>query len=174
MQAARALLTKEGWDGLTIERVARAAGVGKSSVYRRWPNKTALALDATVEPVLDLDAAVDIPQGLAELIESTARDFNRPDFRAALPGFVAESLVSDQVNRTRLEPEVQLVARLLAGPTGNPSETRAEAALLAELYLGGVLMRVLRGGTPTAEYRKRLRSFLLRGLGLAIEADRND
>ncbi|QKV95316.1 TetR/AcrR family transcriptional regulator [Streptomyces sp. NA02950] len=32
-------------DGLSIERIAREAGVGKATVYRRWPGKEALMLE---------------------------------------------------------------------------------------------------------------------------------
>ena len=37
---------------MTIEEVATRAGVGKASVYRRWPNKAALAFDAFVDDYL--------------------------------------------------------------------------------------------------------------------------
>jgi AcrR family transcriptional regulator len=41
-------------DGLSIEAVAARAGVGKATIYRRWPHKDALVLDAVIsvkEPV---------------------------------------------------------------------------------------------------------------------------
>jgi AcrR family transcriptional regulator len=37
---------ENGFDDLTIERVAEEAGVGKATVYRWWPNKAALVADA--------------------------------------------------------------------------------------------------------------------------------
>jgi AcrR family transcriptional regulator len=33
-------------DGISIEAVAAKAGVGKATIYRRWPNKEALLIDA--------------------------------------------------------------------------------------------------------------------------------
>src|SRR3954462_10843849 len=33
-------------DGISIEAVAAKAGVGKATIYRRWPNKEALIIDA--------------------------------------------------------------------------------------------------------------------------------
>jgi AcrR family transcriptional regulator len=47
--ATLSLLGRHGVAGLTMEGVAAAAGVGKTTVYRRWPSKTALALEALSE-----------------------------------------------------------------------------------------------------------------------------
>jgi AcrR family transcriptional regulator len=40
------VLLREGFARLTMEEVADRAGVGKASLYRRWPNKAALVVDA--------------------------------------------------------------------------------------------------------------------------------
>lgn len=40
------LAEEVGYAGLSIEAVARRAGVGKHTIYRRWPAKAALLLDA--------------------------------------------------------------------------------------------------------------------------------
>ena len=40
------LISESGLGALTIEAVANRAGVGKTTLYRRWPNKNALVLDA--------------------------------------------------------------------------------------------------------------------------------
>ncbi|MEN3748944.1 TetR/AcrR family transcriptional regulator [Sphingomonas sp. HF-S3] len=36
---------RTGYAGLSLERVARSAGVGKAALYRRWPDKAAMASD---------------------------------------------------------------------------------------------------------------------------------
>jgi len=46
LRAAVDLLADEGYGGLTMEGVAAKAGVGKATVYRRWPTKSALVVDA--------------------------------------------------------------------------------------------------------------------------------
>ncbi|MFE2972966.1 TetR/AcrR family transcriptional regulator [Streptomyces sp. NPDC059340] len=40
------LAAEVGYAGLSIEAVGRRAGVGKHTIYRRWPSKAALLLDA--------------------------------------------------------------------------------------------------------------------------------
>jgi AcrR family transcriptional regulator len=36
---------RTGYSGLSLERVARSAGVGKAALYRRWPDKPMMAAD---------------------------------------------------------------------------------------------------------------------------------
>ena len=47
--AAEELLTEVGYDELTVDEVARRAGVHKTTVYRRWPTKPELIADAVRE-----------------------------------------------------------------------------------------------------------------------------
>jgi AcrR family transcriptional regulator len=63
LHAALELGTETGFDGLTIEGVAARAGVGKTTIYRRWPNVWAIVVDALLAqaahaaPVLERSTA---------------------------------------------------------------------------------------------------------------------
>jgi AcrR family transcriptional regulator len=46
LEAALALGTETGFNGLTMEGIAARAGVGKTTIYRRWPNVWAIVVDA--------------------------------------------------------------------------------------------------------------------------------
>lgn len=46
IEATLDLLAEVGIAGMSIEQVAARAGVGKATIYRRWPNKDALIVDA--------------------------------------------------------------------------------------------------------------------------------
>jgi TetR/AcrR family transcriptional regulator of autoinduction and epiphytic fitness len=46
LKAAVDELAEVGYGGVTIESVAARAGVGKSTIYRHWPDKLALIADA--------------------------------------------------------------------------------------------------------------------------------
>jgi AcrR family transcriptional regulator len=48
LDAARELLAERGFDGMTMDAVAERAGAGKATVYRRWPSKVELTVDAIV------------------------------------------------------------------------------------------------------------------------------
>src|ERR1700678_1356638 len=48
LTATAELLADRGLSAMSIEEVAARAGVGKTTIYRRWPSKGLLALDAFV------------------------------------------------------------------------------------------------------------------------------
>lgn len=68
-------------DGISIEAVAARAGVGKATVYRRWPNKQALLTDAMRE----LKGTPPMPRGgtFRERILSLICGTGKVDERAA-------------------------------------------------------------------------------------------
>jgi AcrR family transcriptional regulator len=52
IEATLALLVDEGFDRLSMDAVAARAGVGKATIYRRWPSKEALVIDAVARRAL--------------------------------------------------------------------------------------------------------------------------
>src|SRR5438132_1647708 len=48
------LLLERGFDGMTVDDVAEAAGVGKATIYRRWASKEMLVSDAMAD-LFDLE-----------------------------------------------------------------------------------------------------------------------
>lgn len=45
LEAARRVIALHGYTGATMEKIARSAGVGKDTLYRRWPSKERLVVD---------------------------------------------------------------------------------------------------------------------------------
>jgi AcrR family transcriptional regulator len=60
-------------DGLSMEAVAAKAGVGKATIYRRWPNKEALLIDAvaTMKGPLPEPAGESVRDDLVMLVAAT-------------------------------------------------------------------------------------------------------
>src|SRR3954468_8038255 len=46
--ATRDLVTRDGYEAVTIEMIAKRAGTGRQTIYRRWPGKAELVLDAFI------------------------------------------------------------------------------------------------------------------------------
>jgi AcrR family transcriptional regulator len=59
LDAAGELLASRGLSGMSIEEVAARAGVSKATIYRRWPSKGLLALDAFMIMFRSLQPPVD-------------------------------------------------------------------------------------------------------------------
>jgi AcrR family transcriptional regulator len=51
LAAAAKLVLADGFGSLTMDAIAAAAGVGRMTLYRRWPNKAAIVMDAFVARV---------------------------------------------------------------------------------------------------------------------------
>jgi AcrR family transcriptional regulator len=78
LKAALELGVELGFDGLTVEGVAARAGVGKSTIYRRWPDVWSVVADAVFA-----DAARITPV----LQRATARESFRVSMRLVARSF---------------------------------------------------------------------------------------
>ncbi|WP_067474658.1 TetR/AcrR family transcriptional regulator [Actinomadura hibisca] len=76
LHAADDLLVEHGFGALTIESIARRAGVAKQTIYRWWPSKVEILLDTLIE---DSGKRFPVPaeQPTAESIRGYLRDFAR-------------------------------------------------------------------------------------------------
>jgi AcrR family transcriptional regulator len=72
LAATLAELTENGYHALSIESVARRAGVHKTTVYRRWPTREELVVDALVDHI-----NVEVPVPDTGSIESDLRELGR-------------------------------------------------------------------------------------------------
>ncbi|GAA3438112.1 TetR/AcrR family transcriptional regulator [Kutzneria kofuensis] len=76
LEAADDLLVEHGFAGLTIEKIAARAGVAKQTIYRWWPSKVDILLDAfgddlaeDLTPVDHGSLATDLREYLAALAD---------------------------------------------------------------------------------------------------------
>ena len=81
--ATRDLLLEKGYGGLTIAAVADMAGVGKGTIYLRWPDKESLVVGALAEvwePVADIDTG-SLREDLFGFMTTAMRAMNGQDGR---------------------------------------------------------------------------------------------
>jgi AcrR family transcriptional regulator len=55
LDAAINLFVEQGYEAMSIEGVAALAGVGKTTIYRRWQSKEDLLIDAIDELIMDVE-----------------------------------------------------------------------------------------------------------------------
>jgi AcrR family transcriptional regulator len=100
LRAAAALLSERGLDAMTIEDVAARAGVGKSSIYRRWPTKGTLALDAFLVDFLTQQPPVDtgvLEDDLREALTLWAAAVVGTPTGRALVGLISEAQTDEDL-----------------------------------------------------------------------------
>jgi AcrR family transcriptional regulator len=93
LDAARALLRREGESRFSIEQVAAAAGVSKASIYRRWPTKGALLIELYMEGLAEamtVDAR-SLHSELRRYLLATVQRLQDPLWRSILRSLVAEA-----------------------------------------------------------------------------------
>jgi AcrR family transcriptional regulator len=138
MAAARELLVEAGYQGTTVVAVARRAGVGAPTIYRRWPSKEALIEEAAFGHALPAPLPVPTGELRADLRAWTAMFLDwlaDPVTRAALPGLLAayhrdEELYERLVLRSELgvrNAMAELLAPTLAKLPAGQRDNRADA-----------------------------------------------
>ncbi|HEY0117216.1 MAG TPA: TetR/AcrR family transcriptional regulator [Cellulomonas sp.] len=93
--AAFAELAESGYARMSMEAVARRAGVGKAALYRRWDSKDAMLIDLVAGAVRD-HALVQPDTGslagdVEAYIEATAAQLGDPLVARIAPDFLGES-----------------------------------------------------------------------------------
>ncbi len=158
LAAAAELLTTVGYDQLSVEDVARRAGVHKTTVYRRWPTKAALTADAAA---LNSDEAVPIPDtgsiadDLRLLAREVAANIGTESGARRSRSIAAAAATSDELATAmhdfwanRLALSAEIVERAIR--RGElPAST--DANLIIEAVIGPLWVRLLLTGEPITE-----------------------
>ncbi len=98
------ILREHGLGALTIEGVAHAAGVGKATVYRWWPNRGALAVDAffvAVAPRVAFPDTGSLRGDFAAQIKRVIAEMNGPDGKVLASILAAAQMDEDVVEAFR-------------------------------------------------------------------------
>ncbi|KPM50797.1 TetR family transcriptional regulator [Frankia sp. CcI49] len=105
LASTRELLERKGFPETTIQAVARHAGVGASTIYRRWPSRVEL-IESAIFPgigALDVAPAGDVREDLRRYIAAYRELFSSPAARAAIPGLLAAYQAEPERHGTLVE-----------------------------------------------------------------------
>jgi AcrR family transcriptional regulator len=106
LRAVGDLLLTEGSADLTFERVARLAGVSKTTIYKWWPSKGALALDGYfhgVEPALAFPDTGDIRADLISQLRAFAQVMTQTPGGRVLAELIGQSQTDPDLARAYRE-----------------------------------------------------------------------
>jgi AcrR family transcriptional regulator len=148
------VLAECGMSGFTVEKVAACAGVGKATVYRRWPSREDL-IQGVWEHIHDDfpkpdtgDLRTDLMAFLGALVEHMAD----PERRLAFSHLVAAAKVDPDLGarfRTFKQQRVEALRTIV-----RQAEARGELRpgldedAVVEMIVAGVFFRILVGGGP--------------------------
>lgn len=151
--AAFQLLIERGYAGFTIEAVAAAANAGKTTVYRWWPTKAALAVDAFFHATSDElalpdseSAEADFRAQIGELAELLRAERGQA-FAAMLGGARSDPVLAQALGERWLEPRRKWgFARMMRAAAQGALQPGVDPSAALALLYGPLYTPLLFGG----------------------------
>ncbi len=167
-------LAAVGYGRLSIEAVARRAGVSKTAIYRRWNSKLDLVLEVVTAaagarlPALDTGS---LRGDLALLFQVVAHALGHPLAAQIIPDLLAEAARNPTIDETLQQVlrarQQEVAGRLITRAVDRgelPATTDPDAAV--DLIVGPLYWRLAIARTPvTDSYLETLVDSVLRALG---------
>jgi AcrR family transcriptional regulator len=152
------ILKEQGYRGLTIEGVAVSAGVGRPTIYRRWPSKPALVVAALVRSTRLAVPAVDtgsLRGDLTAVQHHQVELMSSPESRRVTAGLIADLATDPELNqiyvREYLAPRRATVWQVLQRAVDrNELDADVDFAFVYDLLVGPLFMRAVVWGQPLA------------------------
>jgi AcrR family transcriptional regulator len=173
LTATLQLLMEKPLRDITVEAIAAKAGVGKMTIYKWWPSKAYVALDAFREKmnkVIVIPDTSDVERDLAELLHSLMRFYSSSTGRI-FGQFLAESqsdpefaaLFRERFLNPRREACGELLDRAIKRGEIDPTLDRE---VVLDLIFGPMVLRLMAGHGPLGKTEAdAMISILLRGIG---------
>jgi AcrR family transcriptional regulator len=151
-------LTEVGYGALTIEGIAARAGVGKTTVYRWWPTKGALVIEAiqVALPTPTQANTGDLRRDLLAAVRRVVNTFARTPMGAMILALAADVMsdpqLAEQFRNQLIRPRRSAVVEVLrrAVASGDLPQD-VDTDLLLDVYAGAVFYRVLISGEPVTD-----------------------
>ncbi|MFI6775689.1 TetR/AcrR family transcriptional regulator [Nocardia sp. NPDC050412] len=167
-QAVTELVAERGYGNFTVADVAARAGVADTSIYRRWGNLEALAMEVTVDR-LGTESAIantgSLEGDLRAYAAKAARDVSGPDGLALLRTILAlldTGTAGEQTRDRFLSERANQVQAMLDRATARGEQT-PDVLEVVDIILAPLYTRTLFGTGPlTDDYVDTLVDRLLR------------
>ena len=149
LAAALDLLAEVGCGGVTMEAVAARAGVGRSTVYRHWPDKLELIEDAIrlLKPVVPDAGRGSVRDRVTSLLQGVAAGLADSAWSSCLPAIIDAAERDPDVlaihRRLAYERRQILVDLLAEGVATGEISAAADLGLVAECLIGPLVVRRL-------------------------------
>ncbi|GAA4833288.1 TetR/AcrR family transcriptional regulator [Kitasatospora terrestris] len=158
LDAALELALRDGYAKVTVEGIAQAAGVGKQTIYRWWPSRAAVVLEALNDrsgPASQVPDTGNVEADITATAEAVIRLLGT-DLGTVWRGLVADAQgdprLAEDLRRTFFEPRMALWReRLQAAVEAGELRTDVPTRTIVELLFGPVYHRLLIMGPDTLD-----------------------
>ncbi|MBI5283571.1 MAG: TetR/AcrR family transcriptional regulator [Chloroflexi bacterium] len=173
MDAAVRVLTEEGYARISVERIAAEAGVGKTTIYRRYRDRQELAAAAAVHvarhPAFDASENIDARAGLVQALAQVHQAVGSTPVLSMLGTLLAER-PQTPAHLTRfwehvLIPHQAAVRSIIErGLRRGDVKRGARPEVVSETLVGAFLARELSGLPVTSQWIESVVAILWEGV----------
>ncbi|MGF6886473.1 AcrR family transcriptional regulator [Nocardia sp. GAS34] len=165
LDAAGELLTDRGLPGMTMDEIAARAGVSKNTIYRWWPTKAAVVMDAFTDAFagrMEAPAQGDALTRLRIQVQRVARLMNTPEARRPFVALVAAAQHDPELATALRERFIDtrragVIELITAGIEEGRLAADTDADIVIDLIYGALYYRLLiSGGELDPAYADRL------------------
>jgi AcrR family transcriptional regulator len=157
LDATVALIAELGYENVSVEAIAKRAGVGKQTIYRWWPSKGAIALEALDERLRtapgggsrgDWPDTGDVLEDLRTQMHGVTQLFSSPEVGPLCQGLIAAAQSDPALSRVHIEQLIEpasVACRERLARAQERGEMRADAdrQALIDLLYGAIYYRLL-------------------------------
>jgi AcrR family transcriptional regulator len=169
LAAAAARVMAHGYDHLTMEGVATDAKVGKQTIYRWWPSRSALVADCLAERLLLAELFVpadsgDLRADVTRWLDNIVGFLGAPGNAGLLHSLVVAAAENTEVAarlNDRLGVLEMLGERFTAAIADGQLAPGTPVAELGDAIVGAIVLRGLRGGDLDSGFAHRIVDLLL-------------
>jgi AcrR family transcriptional regulator len=174
LTATAELIRTVGYDNMSIEAIAAAAGVGKQTIYRWWPSKAAVVLDTwapEVHPGIEFQDSGDLAADLKAQLKAVIDLGSDPVFGRMFRALVADSQHDGQLAEQLLDrifrPRIAACKdRLRAAQAAGQLRTDIDLDVAVDLFYGSFYHRYLLRVAPLShEHADAIIDAALSGIG---------
>jgi AcrR family transcriptional regulator len=157
LDAAVALIGDLGYEQTSVEAIAKRAGVGKQTIYRWWPSKGAVALEALVESlgtVVDFADTGDIVEDLRAHMTGVTNLLNSTRLGPVVQGLIAAAQSDPSISRAHLDKVIEpantfWLARIARAQADGELRAAADPQTVIEMLFGAMYFRLLVNTRPS-------------------------
>lgn len=183
LAATAELIREQPYAAVTIEGIAARAGVGKQTIYRWWPSKGSVVVEALAEQnasdpgqTLALPDTGDLAADMRAVLRAIVDEFHSPESEPLLRALLIESLQDASLRQQIVDrifmPQFHYVQRRFeAARSSGQFRDDVEQIVAFELFIAPLFHRWVHGTLPlTHKYADAVADLAMRAIHPADRA----